>query len=94
MASLSYMTGGYYYRIKAYYDYSGDSYVESDKVYVTPDQYFTPNFQHGNEDGDIIAGITYVPNGDGIFNANVHVDLDYVDGQMLQYYWVSTGYYW
>lgn len=94
LASLSYLSDGYYYRIKAYYDYSSDAYVESDKVYVTPDQYYTPNFQHGNEDGDIIAGITYVPNGDGTFNANVHVDLEHVDGQMLQYYWVSTGYYW
>ena len=93
-ASLSYMTGGYYYRIKAYYDYYSNAYVESDKFYVTPDQYFTPNNQHGNEEGDIITGITYVPNGDGTFNANVHVDLNYVDGQMLQYYWVSTGYYW
>ena len=91
-ASLSYLTDGYYYRIRAYYD--STSYIESDKIYVTPDQYFTPNNQHSNTDGDIIKGITYVPNGDGTFNANVHVDLNYVDGQMLQYYWASTGYYW
>ena len=93
-ASLSYMTSGYYYRIRAYYDYSSDAYVESDKLYVTPDQYFTPNLQYGNTEGDIIDGITYVPNGDGTFNAHVHVDLNCVNGQMLQHEWYGTGYYW
>ena len=94
LASLSYMADGYYYRIRAYYDYYSDAYVESDPFYVTTDPYFTPNYEHGNTEMDIIAGITYVPNGDGTFNANVHVDLSYVDGQMLQQAWVGTGYYW
>jgi hypothetical protein len=91
-ASLSYLMSGYYYRIRAYYDNS--SYIESDKIYVTPDQYFSPNPQYGNTEEDIIEGITYVPNGDGTFNADVHVNLSCVDGQMLQYEWIGTGYCW
>ncbi|MBQ7133645.1 MAG: dockerin type I repeat-containing protein [Ruminococcus sp.] len=94
LASLSYMADGYYYRIRSYYDYYSNAYVESDKFYVTTDPYFTPNYEYGNTEGDIIAGITYVPNGDGTFNANVHVDLNCVDGQMLQREWYGTGYYW
>ena len=93
-ASCSYLSGGLYYRIRAYYDYSSDAYVESDKFYVTTDPYFTPNLQYGNTEGDIIDGITYVPNGDGTFNAHVHVDLNCVNGQMLQHEWYGTGYYW
>lgn len=91
-AGLSYMTGGYYYRIRAYYN--ATSYTESDKFYVIPDQYFSPNPQYGNTEEDIIEGITYVPNGDGTFNADVHVNLNCVDGQMLQQAWIGTGYYW
>ena len=94
LASLSYLSDGYYYRIRSYYDYYSNAYVESDSFYVTTDPYFTPNYEHGNTEMDIIAGITYVPNGDGTFNANVHVDLSYVDGQMLQHEWYGTGYYW